>query len=159
MPHRVVVSPEASALVRSLKAAHGPLIFHLSGGCCEGSAPMCFQASDFRPGGHDILLGEIEGCPFYVGAAQFDYWARYQITVDVTTGGGDSFSLEAADGVRFTALSRPFGCRGNGGARKGRIAGSPRWGANRRRLHNRNSALSRALTLSGNYGFSLLEWT
>ncbi len=109
MPHRVVVSPEASALVRSLKAAHGPLIFHLSGGCCEGSAPMCFEASDFRPGGHDILLGEIEGCPFYVGAAQFDYWARYQITVDVTTGGGDSFSLEAADGVRFTALSRPFG--------------------------------------------------
>ena len=108
MPCRVVVTPEASALVRSLKAAHGPLIFHLSGGCCEGSAPMCFQASDFRPGGHDILLGEIEGCPFYVGAAQFDYWARYQIIVDVTTGGGDSFSLEAADGVRFTALSRPF---------------------------------------------------
>ena len=109
MPHRVVVSPEASALVRSLKAAHGPLIFHLSGGCCEGSAPMCFQASDFRPGGQDIPLGEIEGCPFYVGAPQFDYWARYQITVDVTTGGGDSFSLEAADGVRFTVLSRRFG--------------------------------------------------
>ena len=108
MPHRVIVAPEASALVRSLKAAHGELIFHLSGGCCEGSAPMCFEASGFRPGGHDILLGEIEGCPFYVGAAQFDYWARYQIIVDVTTSGGDSFSLEAADGVRFTALSRPF---------------------------------------------------
>ncbi len=108
MPHRVIVTPEASALVRSLKAAHGELIFHLSGGCCEGSAPMCFEASGFRPGGHDILLGEIEGCPFYVGAAQFDYWARYQIIVDVTTSGGDSFSLEAADGVRFTALSRPF---------------------------------------------------
>jgi len=106
MPDRVVVAPEASALVRSLKAAHGPLIFHLSGGCCEGSAPMCFQASGFRPGGHDILLGEIEGCPFYVGAAQFDYWARYQILVGLTTSGGDSFSLEAADGVRFTALSR-----------------------------------------------------
>ena len=108
MPRRVVASPEASALVRSLKAAHGPLIFHLSGGCCEGSAPMCFHASGFRPGGQDILLGEIEDCPFYVGAAQFDYWARYQIIVDVTTSGGDSFSLEAADGVRFMALSRPF---------------------------------------------------
>jgi uncharacterized protein (DUF779 family) len=108
MPDRIVVSPEAAALARSLKAAHGPLIFHLSGGCCEGSAPMCFQASGFRPGGQDILLGEIEGCPFYVGAAQFNYWARYQIIVDVTTSGGDSFSLEAADGVRFTALSRPF---------------------------------------------------
>jgi uncharacterized protein (DUF779 family) len=69
---------------------------------------MCFQASGFRPGGHDILLGEIEGCPFYVGAAQFDYWARYQIIADLTMSGGDSFSLEAGDGVRFTALSRPF---------------------------------------------------
>lgn len=108
MPHRVIVTSEASALVRSLKAAHSELIFHLSGGCCEGSAPMCFEASGFRPGGRDILLGEIEGCPFYVGAAQFDYWARYQIIVDVTTSGGDSFSLEAADGLRFTALSRPF---------------------------------------------------
>jgi uncharacterized protein (DUF779 family) len=69
---------------------------------------MCFHASGFRPGRQDILLGEVEGCPFYVGAAHFDYWARYQIIVDLMTGGGDSFSLEAADGVRFTALSRPF---------------------------------------------------
>jgi uncharacterized protein len=109
MTDRVVFTPEASALVRSLKAAHGPLIFHLSGGCCEGSAPMCLPLEGFRPGGRDILLGEIEGCPFYLGAAQFEYWAPYQIIIDVTEGGGDSFSLEAADGLRFTALSRPFG--------------------------------------------------
>jgi uncharacterized protein len=109
MPDRVIFTPEALALVRSLKAAHGPLIFHLSGGCCEGSAPMCLSLGGFRPGGRDILLGEIDGCPFYVGAAQFEYWAPYQIIVDVTEGGGDSFSLEAADGLRFTALSRPFG--------------------------------------------------
>lgn len=79
-----------------------------TGGCCEGSAPMCLRRSDFRPGAQDVLLGEIEGCPFYVGAAQYAYWAPYQIVVDVTDGGGDSFSLEAADGVRFTVLSRPL---------------------------------------------------
>ena len=110
---------------------------------------MCFEASGFRPGGHDILLGEIEGRPFYVGAAQFDYWARYQIIVDVTTSRRRQLSLEAADGVRFTALSRLFADEENGGARKGRIAGSRRGGANGRRLHNRNSAHGRALTLSG----------
>ena len=108
MPDRVVFTPAAEDLVRSLKATHGPLIFHLSGGCCEGSAPMCFKQSDFRTGAQDLLLGEIEGCPFYVGAVQFEYWAPYQITIDVTEGGGDSFSLEAADGVRFAALSCPL---------------------------------------------------
>jgi len=71
MSNRVVFTPAAEALVRSLKATHGSLIFHLSGGCCEGSAPMCFKRSDFRA--QDVLLGEIEGCPFYVGRAQFDY--------------------------------------------------------------------------------------
>ena len=106
MPDRVVFTPAAVALVRSLKPAHGPLIFHLSGGCCEGSAPMCLRRSDFRPGPQDVLLGEVEGCPFYVGAAQYDYWAPYQVVVDVTDGGGDSFSIEAADGVRFIALSQ-----------------------------------------------------
>jgi len=108
MIERVVFTPEAVAIVAALKAQHGPLIFHLSGGCCDGSAPMCFQRSDFRPGSQDILLGEIERCPFYVSAAQFDYWARYLITVDVTAGGGDSFSLEAADGKRFAVRSRLF---------------------------------------------------
>jgi uncharacterized protein len=109
MPDRVVFTPAAASLVRSLKAAQGPLIFHLSGGCCEGSAPMCFRRSDFRPGGQDVLLGEIEGCPFYVGAAQSEYWAPYQIRVDVTENGGDSFSIEAADGVRFTVVSSRLG--------------------------------------------------
>jgi uncharacterized protein (DUF779 family) len=109
MSDRVIFTPAAESLVRSLEATHGRLIFHLSGGCCEGSAPMCFKQSDFRAGAQDVLLGEIEGCPFYVGAVQFEYWAPYQIIVDVTAEGGDSFSLEAADGVRFIALSRPLG--------------------------------------------------
>lgn len=108
MPERVIFTQEALALVRRLKAGHGPLIFHLSGGCCEGSAPMCFRRADFRAGARDVLLGVVEGCPFYVGAAQFDYWAYCQISIDVIEGGGDSFSLEAADGVRFAARSRLF---------------------------------------------------
>ncbi len=108
MADRVVFTPAAVALVRALRAAQGPLIFHLSGGCCEGSAPMCLRRTDFRPGAQDLLLGEIEGCPFYVGAAQYAYWAPYRIVVDVTEGGGDSFSLEAPDGVRFSVLSQPL---------------------------------------------------
>lgn len=108
MPDRVIFTSEARDLVQRLKAEHGPLIFHLSGGCCEGSAPMCFRQSDFRPGARDVLLGAIEGCPFFVGATQYDYWAAFELTVDVTTGGGDSFSIEAADGVRFIVSSRMF---------------------------------------------------
>ncbi len=108
MPQRVIFTTEAQALVRRLQAEHGPLIFHLSGGCCEGSAPMCFRQSDFRAGARDVLLGAVEGCPFYVGASQFEYWAYSEITVDVTAGGGDSFSIEAAEGVRFIVRSRLF---------------------------------------------------
>ncbi len=124
MTERVVFTPEAVALVAALKVSHGPLIFHLSGGCCEGSAPMCFRQSDFRVGASDVLLGAVEGCPFYVGAAQFDYWSGCQIIIDVTTEGGDSFSLEAADGVRFVARSRLFHRRGVRGAEGGRT-GAP----------------------------------
>ena len=108
MTERVVFTADAAALAAALKGEHGALIFHLSGGCCEGSAPMCFRQSDFRVGASDVLLGAIDGCPFYVGAAQFDYWSGCQIIVDVTREGGDSFSLEAADGIRFVARSRLF---------------------------------------------------
>ncbi len=108
MPERVLFAPGASALVRALKLEHGPLIFHLSGGCCEGTAPMCFRRGEFRVGPRDVLLGVVEDCPFYVSAGHFEYWASCQLTVDVTTGGGDSYSLEAASGVRFIVRSRPF---------------------------------------------------
>jgi uncharacterized protein len=108
MPARIVVTPEAAALIGRLKSQHGPLIFHQSGGCCEGTAPMCFRQRDFRVGPRDVLLGVIEGCPFYVGGAEFGYWAYCELTIDVTMGGGDSFSLEAADGVRFLTRSRLF---------------------------------------------------
>jgi uncharacterized protein (DUF779 family) len=108
MINRVVATPEAAALVRRLKAENGALIFHQSGGCCEGTAPMCFRQSDFRVGQRDVLLGQIEGVPFYIGAAQFQYFANMELTIGLTDGGGDSFSIEAPEGVRFVTRSRIF---------------------------------------------------
>ena len=103
---RVVCTPEATALIGELKEELGPLLFHQSGGCCEGTAPMCFRQSDFRVGSSDILLGTIEGCPFYIGAATYGYFASSRLIIDVTRGAVDSFSLEAPRGVRFVTRSR-----------------------------------------------------
>ena len=108
MPERVIFTPQALALTDQLRKTFGPMIFHLSGGCCEGSAPMCLRQDDFKVGARDVCLGIIDGCPFYVGSEQFNYWAYCQITVDMVTAGGDSFSLEAAEGVRFIVRSRLF---------------------------------------------------
>ncbi len=107
-PPRVLVTDAAAALVRELRAEHGPLLFHQSGGCCDGSAPMCYPAPEFRVGQRDVLLGEIEGCPFYMGGAQFETWKHTQLTVDVVPGRGASFSLEAPRGLRFLVRSRVF---------------------------------------------------
>jgi uncharacterized protein (DUF779 family) len=105
---RVDVTDAAAALIRELRAAHGPLLFHQSGGCCDGSAPMCFAQGEFRVGARDVLLGEIEGCPFYMGEAQFEYWKHTHLTIDVVPGRGAGFSLEAPRGVRFLTRSRVF---------------------------------------------------
>lgn len=108
MPHRVIFTPEAKELVRRLKAEHGPLIFYLSGGCCEGSAPMCFRQADFQVGPRDVLLGLVDDCPFYAGPEQFRYLAYSELTLDVIEGGGDSFSIEVGEGKRFVTRSRLF---------------------------------------------------
>ncbi|MGN6579716.1 MAG: DUF779 domain-containing protein [Bordetella sp.] len=108
MIERVIATKKAKALVRWLKDEFGPLIFHQSGGCCEGTAPMCFRQSDFRVGANDVFLGMIEGCPFYIGASTFQYFSSMQLVIDVTKDGGDSFSLEAPGGVRFITRSRLF---------------------------------------------------
>jgi uncharacterized protein (DUF779 family) len=105
---RVSVTPAAADLIGALQAQHGPLMFHLSGGCCDGSAPMCYAAGEFMVGGQDVRLGEICGSPFYIGAAQFEYWRHTHVTVDVVPGRGGSFSLEAPRGVRFIVRSRVF---------------------------------------------------
>jgi uncharacterized protein (DUF779 family) len=105
---RVTVTLAAAELMRQLKAIHSDLMFHQSGGCCDGSAPMCYPKGEFRVGRQDVLLGHIEGCPFYIGAAQYEYWAHTQLTIDVVPGRGSGFSLEAPEGVRFLTRSRVF---------------------------------------------------
>jgi len=105
---RVLVTDEAKRVIRRLREEHGELMFHQSGGCCDGSSPMCFRKGEFRVGSSDVLLGEIDGCEFYMSRSQFEYWQHTQLTVDVTPGRGASFSLEIPLGVRFLIRSRPF---------------------------------------------------
>lgn len=92
-------------LIEVLTIKHGPLMFHLSGGCCDGSAPMCFPDGEFKVGDSDILLGYIGGCPFYMSKDQWEYWKHTWLTVDVTRGRGSSFSLEIPLGLRFLIRS------------------------------------------------------
>jgi len=106
MASRVAITPEAQALLARLIEWHGPLLFHQSGGCCDGSAPMCFPQGEFRIGSQDVLLGEIGGCPFYISAFLFGYWQACHLTIDVSAGRGNSFSVEATEGVRFITRSR-----------------------------------------------------
>ena len=109
---RVAVTPAAAELLRELYAAHGPLMFHQSGGCCDGSSPMCYVEGEFRTGASDVLLAALHvdgvGDPvtFWMGADQFDRWRHTHLTVDVVPGRGGGFSLEAPEGVRFLIRSR-----------------------------------------------------
>jgi uncharacterized protein (DUF779 family) len=105
---KVVCTKKASELIGDLKQKHGPLMFHQSGGCCDGSSPMCYQADEVLIGEQDILLGYIEGCPFYIGKAQYGYWKHTQLIIDVVEGRGGMFSLEGPEGVRFLTRSRVF---------------------------------------------------
>lgn len=108
MVERVLITDKAAAMIAHLKTIHGDLMFHQSGGCCDGSAPMCYPAGEFKVGGQDVLLGEISGCKFYMGAAQFDYWQHTQLIIDLVPGRGAGFSAEAPEGVRFLTRSRVF---------------------------------------------------
>jgi uncharacterized protein len=102
---RVGVTDEARKVIEELKKTHGPLMFHLSGGCCDGSAPMCFPVGEFKLGGVDEKVGEIVGCEFWMDREQFRRWQHTQWTVDVVPGRGASFSLEIPLGVRFLIRS------------------------------------------------------
>lgn len=108
MIKRILATPAALELIQRLKDTHGPLMFHQSGGCCDGSQPMCYPEGEFKIGGNDICLGEIAGCKFYMHADQFEYWKHTQLTLDVTPGRGSSFSLEIPLGLRFYILSKVF---------------------------------------------------
>jgi hypothetical protein len=102
------VTPKAEALLRKLQGQYGPLLFHQSGGCCDGSAPMCFPRGDFKIGQQDVFLGTIVDTPFYISGPQFEYWQHTHLTVDVVPGRGSGFSVEAPEGVRFLIRSRVF---------------------------------------------------
>ena len=105
---RVSVTVAAIKIIDQLREQHGELMFHQSGGCCDGSAPMCFAVGDFMVGSRDVKLGVIHGCEFYMAADQFEFWKNTHLTIDVTEGRGASFSLEIPLGVRFITISRLF---------------------------------------------------
>lgn len=103
---RVDATEAARELIRSLQAEHGPLMFHQSGGCCDGSAPMCFPKGEFATSHRDILLGEVESCAVYIDKTQWETWKHTTLTLDVVSGRGAGFSLEAPRGVRFLTRSQ-----------------------------------------------------
>jgi hypothetical protein len=108
MVKRVLITPEAEKVVATLKAKFGDLMFHQSGGCCDGSQPMCFEKGEFKTGNSDVKIGNIAGCDFFMSRDQFEYWHYTQLTIDVTPGRGSSFSLEIPMGVRFIVQSRIY---------------------------------------------------
>ena len=114
LPARVDFTSLAAELLLKLTQVNGPLMFHQSGGCCDGSAPMCYLDGEFRVGGADVLLAELEvpeiskPIKFWMSAAQFEYWKHTHLTIDVVPGRGGGFSLESPEGVRFIIRSRLF---------------------------------------------------
>ena len=105
---RVVVTEKAKEVIDILRAKHGELLFHQSGGCCDGSAPMCFEIGGFPVGSRDVMLGEIHGCKFYMAPDQFEFWEHTHLTIDAINGRGASFSLESPLGFGFITVSRLF---------------------------------------------------
>ena len=110
---RVALTPKAVALLSELTQLHGPLMFHQSGGCCDGSAPMCYPLGEFRVGGADVRLAELDAglaqaIPFWMSQSQFEYWSHAHLTVDVVPGRGSGFSVESPTGQRFLIRSRLF---------------------------------------------------
>jgi hypothetical protein len=105
---RVIATPAAADLIETLKAEHGDVLFHQSGGCCDGSAPMMFPVTEFMVGGSDVKLGVIAGVPFYMSESQFEYWQHTQLIIDCVKGNGGMFSLERPTGLRFLTRSRLF---------------------------------------------------
>jgi uncharacterized protein len=108
VPTRVSATPATETLIEKLQGIHGPLLFHQSGGCCDGSAPMCYPRGEFKVGAQDVYMGEIGGQPFYMARSQFEYWQHTHLIIDVVPGRGSGFSVEAPEGVRFLTRSRVY---------------------------------------------------
>lgn len=107
-PKRVTATDAAVAFVEELRARHGEVLFHQSGGCCDGSSPMCFPVAEFRVGQRDVCLGEVAGATVYISAPQFETWKHTQLIIDVVPGHGGMFSLDNGTGKRFLVRSRLF---------------------------------------------------
>jgi uncharacterized protein len=105
---RVTATPAALELIATLQLEYGPVLFHQSGGCCDGSSPMCYQQGDYIVGDADVMLGQIGGAPFYMSPSQFEYWKHTQLIIDVVPGRGGMFSLENGRDIRFLTRSRLF---------------------------------------------------
>jgi len=105
---RVSATDAALRLIERLREKHGSLLFHQSGGCCDGSSPMCYPRGEFLVGGSDVKLGEIGGVPFYMSVSQFEYWQHTHLIIDVVPGRGGMFSLEGPEGLRFLTRSRLY---------------------------------------------------
>src|ERR1700759_1188410 len=105
---RVLANAEAAKIIHQLQAEHGELMFHQSGGCCDGSQPMCFEKGEFKVGGNDVYLGDVDGCGFFMSRDQFEYWQHTTLPMDIVPGRGSSFSLEIPLGLRFIIRSRIF---------------------------------------------------
>lgn len=107
-PSRVSATQQAIDLIERLQARHGPVLFHQSGGCCDGSAPMCLAVAEFIVGDSDVLLGHLAGAPVYMGRSQFNYWQHTHLVIDAVPGQGAMFSLDGGTGWHFVARPRPF---------------------------------------------------
>jgi len=110
IPDQVLATDAAIELMAKLHGKHGDLMFHQSGGCCDGSSPMCYPRGEFLLGDNDVLLGMLGDTPFYISRSQFEYWKHTQLILDVVPGRGGMFSLENPEGVRFLIRSRVFTC-------------------------------------------------
>ncbi|TGB02776.1 DUF779 domain-containing protein [Halobacillus salinus] len=108
MVERVTATDETIDLLEKLQKKHGSLIFHQSGGCCDGSSPMCYPEGDLMLGSQDVYLGTIGNTPFYINKKQYDYWKHTQLIIDVVAGRGGMFSVEGVEGKRFLTRSRAF---------------------------------------------------
>ena len=104
----MLITDAAADLLRRLQQQHGPVMFHQSGGCCDGSSPMCYPQGEFIVGDRDVLLGELQGAPVWISGPQFQTWKHTQVILDVVAGRGGGFSLEAPEGVRFLIRGRAF---------------------------------------------------
>ena len=112
---KILVTEKAKEVIVQLKKRYGELMFYMSGGCCEGSQPMCYEKGEYKPGSRDVLIGEVEGCEFYLSEEQAQYYAYEQLLLDATPGMGGGFSLESVMGMAFSVTTHALSAKEDAG--------------------------------------------